>query len=129
MSRGKGIPKTGGRQKGTPNRATAAKAEEIAASGLTPLEFMLGVMRNDEQPFPVRLDAAKSAAPYVHPKLAAIEHSGKLEVELTEAEVDADIARLQAEIAGTASEEEEDTGSGGETDAPTVVPGDDGAES
>jgi hypothetical protein len=68
--------KTGGRQKGTPNRATAAKAQEIAESGLTPLQFMLDVMRDPSQEYPVRMDAAKSSAPYVHPKLASIEHTG-----------------------------------------------------
>lgn len=68
--------KTGGRKKGTPNKATAKKAAEIAKSGQTPLEFMLTTMRNSSRPFDIRLDAAKSAAPYVHPKLAAIEHTG-----------------------------------------------------
>lgn len=65
--------KTGGRKKGVPNKATAAKQAEIAASGLTPLEFMLGVMRNEGNEQSVRLDAAKAAAPYVHPKLANID--------------------------------------------------------
>jgi len=65
--------KTGGRKKGVPNKATAAKQAEIAASGLTPLEFMLNVMRNEGNEQSVRLDAAKAAAPYVHPKLANID--------------------------------------------------------
>lgn len=78
--------KTGGRQKGTPNKASAAKAAEIAASGQTPLDFMLEIMRgaapeNAEPAAQVafaalRLDAAKAAAPFVHPRLAAVEHSG-----------------------------------------------------
>lgn len=68
--------KTGGRQRGTPNRATAAKAEEVAASGLTPLDYMLTVMRDTKAPADRRDDMAKAAAPYVHPKLAAVEHSG-----------------------------------------------------
>lgn len=63
----------GGRQKGTPNKATAAKQAEIAASGLTPLEFMLNVMRDESAEQPIRLDAAKAAAPYVHPKLSNID--------------------------------------------------------
>jgi hypothetical protein len=59
----------------------------IAASGLTPLDYLLGIVR---QKAPrdadmklvlahemLRLDAAKAAAPYVHPKLASIELSGK----------------------------------------------------
>jgi hypothetical protein len=68
--------KTGGRTKGTPNRATAAKAAAIAASGLTPLDYMLTIMRDEAAPAERRIEAAKAAAPYVHPKLAAIEHAG-----------------------------------------------------
>jgi hypothetical protein len=44
--------KTGGRTKGTPNKATAAKAEEIAASGETPLDYMLRVMRDPKELHP-----------------------------------------------------------------------------
>jgi hypothetical protein len=63
--------KTGGRRKGTPNKATAAKAAEIASSGLTPLDFMLKIMRDEGEAKDIRLDAAKAAAPYVHPRLAS----------------------------------------------------------
>jgi hypothetical protein len=76
VGRPKGIPKTGGRRKGSQNRITKAKTEKIAASGLTPLDYMLLVMRDGSVPRAERLDAAKSAAPYVHPRLAAVEHSG-----------------------------------------------------
>ncbi|MDE2079957.1 MAG: hypothetical protein KGI90_01270 [Burkholderiales bacterium] len=34
---------------------------------------MLKVMRNSKMPAPMRLDAAKAAAPFVHPRLSAIE--------------------------------------------------------
>lgn len=78
VGRPKGHPKTGGRQKGTPNKATAARAAEIAASGLTPLDYMLKVMRDEDEVLDVRLDAAKAAAPYVHPRLASIENTGTL---------------------------------------------------
>src|SRR2546430_12600869 len=37
--------KTGGRQAGTPNKASAARQAEVAASGVTPLEVMLRNMR------------------------------------------------------------------------------------
>lgn len=72
----KGRKTGGGSRKGCPNKATAAKAAEIAASGKTPLEFLLDVMRDETRDFEFRLDAAKSAAPYVHPKLAAMELTG-----------------------------------------------------
>lgn len=66
-----------GRKAGVPNKATAAKRAEIEASGLTPLDYMLTIMR-DSEANPVRRDEmAKAAAPYVHARLAAVEHTGK----------------------------------------------------
>lgn len=85
----KGVKTGGGSRKGIPNKATAAKAAAIAASGLTPLDYMLQVMRDESIPPAERLDAAKGAAPYVHPKLqpvddktgsAAIQHIGRVEL-------------------------------------------------
>ncbi len=73
----KGSPKTGGRKKGTPNTKTAAKIAAIEASGLMPLDFMLQAMRDELRQFAERFEAAKASAPYVHPKLSAIEHTGK----------------------------------------------------
>ena len=60
-----------GRKKGSPNKATAAKAAEIAASGVVPLDYMLQVMRDPDSPQQRRDEMAKAAAPYVHPRLAA----------------------------------------------------------
>lgn len=80
MAQGK---KTGGRQKGSKNKAPtkAALAQEVAgkavAAGVSPLEYMLSVMRDPVAEPAVRLDASKAAAPYVHPKLSAVEHTGK----------------------------------------------------
>jgi hypothetical protein len=67
-----------GRPKGSANKATAAKAAEIAASGLTPLDFMLSILRDKGSELAARFEAAKAAAPYVHPRLAAVEHSGDM---------------------------------------------------
>jgi hypothetical protein len=62
--------KTGGRTKGTPNVKTAEQVAAVEASGLMPLDYMLGVMRNENEDAVRRLDAAKSAAPYVHARLS-----------------------------------------------------------
>lgn len=77
MAKAKGSTKTGGRRKGTPNRASAAMAAEIAKSGETPLEYMLRVMRDQTIDRGRRDDMARAVAPYVHPKLAAVEHTGE----------------------------------------------------
>jgi hypothetical protein len=67
MPRPKGLPKTGGRQKGA---VAKIKREAIlAAQGITPLDYMLGIVRNEQEDKTVRLDAAKAAAPYVHARL------------------------------------------------------------
>lgn len=67
----------GGRKAGTPNKATAAREAEIKADGLAPLDYMLKVLRDDTAEKADRMWAAEKAAPYVHPKLASVEHSGK----------------------------------------------------
>lgn len=66
-----------GRKAGVPNRASAARERELAASGLTPLEFMIACMRNEANDPAMRLDAAAKAAPYVHPRLAQTQLTGK----------------------------------------------------
>lgn len=78
MSKGKhGGPRpNSGRRRGSLNVRTQEIVAKAAAEGLMPLEFMLAVLRDETKTFEVRFDAAKSAAPYVHPKLAAVEHSG-----------------------------------------------------
>jgi hypothetical protein len=62
----------------TPRRSSAAALsvartlEKVAATGLTPLDYMLQVMRDESIEPAKRLDAAKAAAPYVHPRLASV---------------------------------------------------------
>lgn len=83
MPKPKGLPKTGGRKKGTPNKKNAAMIEAVVKSGVTPLDYLLGVMR---RPIPdgtdpllaasieaMRFEAAKAAAPYVHARLSTVE--------------------------------------------------------
>lgn len=44
--------------------------------GLTPLAYMLSIVRDETAKTELRNDMAKAAAPYVDPRLAPIEHSG-----------------------------------------------------
>ena len=41
-------------------------AQISAEQGVSPLEFLLSVMRDIANPLELRIDAAKAAAPYVH---------------------------------------------------------------
>ena len=67
----------GGRRKGQPNKRTAMLQAEIEAGGEMPREYMLRVMRDPTVDHARRDEMAKSVAPYVHNRLAAVEHSGK----------------------------------------------------
>ena len=71
----KGV-KTGGRKVGSVNKKTADIQRAVEESGVTPLEFMLAMMRDEANEPRDRLSAAVAAAPYVHAKLANITLSG-----------------------------------------------------
>lgn len=70
MARGR---KTGGRQKGTRNRATEEARVAAAATGVLPLDYMLSVMRDPSADHKRRDAMAVAAAPFLHSKLSAIE--------------------------------------------------------
>lgn len=66
-----------GRPVGAVQRVTREARAKAAASGDVPLEYMLRVMRDPEVDEKRRDAMAVAAAPYIHAKLAAIEHTGK----------------------------------------------------
>lgn len=67
-----------GRKKGVPNKKTQEQVDAIKATGLTPLEYFASIYQDEEQTESTRLDAAKAAAPYIHPKLSSTEVNAKL---------------------------------------------------
>lgn len=73
MAPRKGSPKTGGRKKGTPNKIPSTMLLQVAATGETPVQFMLSIMRNKKCKLERRFEAAKAVAPYVHNRLSAVE--------------------------------------------------------
>lgn len=75
MARG-GTRTGAGRPRGKPNRRTEETQRAVELSGITPLDYMLALMRDEGTPPVMRFEAAKAAAPYVHAKLASVEHSG-----------------------------------------------------
>jgi hypothetical protein len=44
--------------------------------GMMPLDYLLGIMRDEDQNARSRLDAARAAAPYCHARLSSTELSG-----------------------------------------------------
>ena len=78
-----------GRPKGAKNRRTLMLEEGnrlASKGGLTPLEHLLSVMRDETKPLRDRLEAAKAAAPYCHPRLSVQYVTADEEGQMTHAE-------------------------------------------
>ena len=68
--------KMAGRPKGSKTRySTTLQRQMLNSDSPTPLEYLVSVYTDEDSPLNVRLDAAKAAAPYVHPRLSAVEVS------------------------------------------------------
>ena len=71
-----------GRPVGAVQRVSREARQQAAETGILPHEFLLAVTRGEEidgyrPSFAERMDAAKAAAGYFAPKLAATEHTGE----------------------------------------------------
>jgi hypothetical protein len=76
MARG-GARTGAGRKPGSQTRVDRELRERALADAQeTPLEYMLRIMRDSGVDPGRRDDMAKAAAPYVHAKLASVEHGG-----------------------------------------------------
>lgn len=72
-----------GRPKGAQNRRTKEIAEAITKTGITPLEYMMKVMRDPKADRSRRDDMARAAAPYMHPRLQTMTVQGDPTAPLT----------------------------------------------
>ena len=71
-------------QKGVANKRTREIADAAVREGLTPLEYMLAVLR-DESVEPDRRDRmATAAAPYIHPRLSSTQIGATIKRDITE---------------------------------------------
>jgi hypothetical protein len=62
------------------HRAAPAAAPSQAAAALSPLDYMLQVLRDPEAGPAERKWAAEKAAPYLHPRLQSVEHGGTVTI-------------------------------------------------
>ena len=69
-----------GRRKGTPNVKTAEVLANALQDGLTPVEYMLNTMRDENADQKERQWAAEKAAPYCHPRPAPVQRT--IEIDL-----------------------------------------------
>lgn len=87
-----------GRPRGAKNRKTVETIRAVEESGLTPLDYMLQVLRDSRFDATMRMDAAKAAAPYCHTRL----HSNEVTLmqpcdRMTDEEITSKLAELLAE--------------------------------
>ena len=64
-----------GRPPGVPSKTLGGKEAAVAKTGVTPLSYMLEVMRNPEESASRRDEMAKAAAQYVHPRLSSVDYA------------------------------------------------------
>lgn len=72
MPRG-GFRPGAGRKPGSLTKKSAEQVKAIEESGMTPLDFLTKVFRDEGEDKARRIDAAKAAAPYVHARLASLD--------------------------------------------------------
>lgn len=72
-------------------RANRQREAWYAKHGIMPIDYMLGILRDERQPQKARMWAAQTAAPYCHPKLAQIDTRvwTQLNAEITANSIDA----------------------------------------
>jgi len=58
-------------------RPTYEAVKGVAAGEQSPLDYLLSVMRDDQNDIQLRVLAAKAAAPYMHRALKSVEQSGE----------------------------------------------------
>ena len=63
-----GYPKTGGRAKGTPNRATQEISDRLAAMGCDPLIGLAEIALSKKTPLELKVRCFTELAQYIYPK-------------------------------------------------------------
>ncbi len=73
-----GKRKGAGRPRGSRNKQTIEILTSAEENGLSPVDYMLGIMRDKRCQHERRDRMAAAVAPYVHPRLAQVQHSGDM---------------------------------------------------
>jgi len=74
----------GGRPKGSQNKNRNTGIIIAQRKGVSPLEFLLSVMDDEDNDLSVRMDAAKAATPYLHARLSQIAMDVDVQAQVTE---------------------------------------------
>lgn len=93
MASGHGGKRPGaGRKPSAATVRTREEAERAFDEGVTPLQVMLDMLNGRREYDEALLKVATSAAPYIHPRLNAVNHSGDMKFTLEDV-----LERLRAE--------------------------------
>lgn len=69
-----------GRPKGSVSRRSVEAVARAMADGISPVEYMLGIMRDPDADAKERAWAAEKSAPYVHPRPAPMERTVQIKL-------------------------------------------------
>ena len=78
--------KTGGRQKGTPNKKTADLLERLG--NYNPLDTLLAISQDEDTPLEIQVKINLDLMNYVYPKRKSVEFNDKFDVSISEKSVD-----------------------------------------
>jgi hypothetical protein len=77
-----------GRPKGSKITRTIELADRIAAKGISPLEYVMTLMRDDSQHPALRFECAKAAMPYMHPRYGNVTQLNQTNVQMNNNQFD-----------------------------------------
>lgn len=78
--------KTGGRQKGTPNKITADLLERLG--NYNPLDALLAISQDENTPLEIQVKINLDLMNYVYPKRKSVEFNDKFDVSISEKSID-----------------------------------------
>ena len=70
--------KTGGRRKGTPNKATVALREKFTSYGYDPADELVRIARDNKTSLELQINIHLSLLPYIYPKRKPVDDSSQV---------------------------------------------------
>lgn len=97
-----------GRKPGKRSRKTAELIKAVEAAGITPLDYMLSILRDETKTENIRLQAARDSAPYIHSKLQSLEVESSVTTNHVVSSKPLDIDEWLAKHGGVPQDDSED---------------------
>jgi hypothetical protein len=77
VGRPKGLPKTGGRRAGTPNKTTVLLREKLSGLGYDPITELIKIARDPNTPVEVQVNIHQGIVPYLYGKRKPVDESNQ----------------------------------------------------